>query len=111
MTDDDRPIKTPFRQWQRDVTVRFGPVLVWGCALIACTWLLFDRAMQVEFIPLEQNSNLRVAALDGTPDHSGDREEPSDEEPSQPGRRPETCLAAGDDRLDSSAVGCRAGAK
>ena len=53
MTDDDRPIRTPLRQWLREAKERFGPASVWLCAVVVVTWLFVGRAVQWKFTPFE----------------------------------------------------------
>jgi hypothetical protein len=56
MSDDEKPIRTPFRQWLSEARERFGPVSVWLCTVAVVLWLIVGRTMQWEITPLEQQN-------------------------------------------------------
>ena len=62
MTDSDRPIETPFHQKVADFKRRQVPLIVWSVAMLACVWMLADRAGRFEYIGLARAMQYEISA-------------------------------------------------
>lgn len=62
MSDQERPIETPFPQKVADFKRRRLPVIVWSIAALACVWMLADRAGRFEYIGVARALQYEVSA-------------------------------------------------
>lgn len=62
MTDQERPIATPYAQKVADFKRRRLPVVVWSAAALVCVWILADRARNYDYVGLAQSLQYEISA-------------------------------------------------